>query len=226
MVLAAGRDDSPDSKQALANLCETYWYPLYAYVRRRGYHSDEAQDLTQEFFAQLLEKHSLRAAERRRGKFRSFLLSSLNHFLANQWRRAGARKRGGRRTPIPLDFRSGESRYSQEPSHEVTAEKIFQRRWALTLLEQALSKLREEFAGRGKLELFEHLKAFLGGDSRTVPYHQIAARLEMTEGAVKVAIHRLRRRCREILREEIAHTVAEPEDVEDELRELFTAVSR
>ena len=225
MVFQAGRGDSPDSRQALAALCEAYWYPLYAYVRRRGYGGDEAQDLTQEFFAHLLEKNTLRAADRRRGKFRSFLLSSLKHFLANQWRREGAQKRGGRRVAISLDFESGKKRYSLEPSHELTAEKIYVRRWALTLLEGALSKLREEFTARGKLRLFEQLKEFLGGRQSTMPYQEIAARLEMSEGAVKVAVHRLRRRCRELLREEIAQTVADPEEIDEELQELFAAMS-
>jgi RNA polymerase sigma factor (sigma-70 family) len=218
VVLAAGGHGLPDSKQALATLCETYWYPLYAYLRRRGCRADEAQDLTQEFFAQLLEKDSLRVADPQRGRFRSFLLASLNHFLANQWRSAGAGKRGGRRVPIPLDFRSGESRYGLEPSHELTPEKIYQRRWAL-------SKLRDEFAGRGKLRLFEHLKAYLVMERSSVPYREVAAQLDMTEGAVKVAVHRLRRRCRELLREEIAHTVAEPAEIDEELRELFAAIS-
>ena len=225
MVLAAGRGDSPDSKRALASLCETYWYPLYAYVRRRGHHVPEAQDLTQEFFARLLEKESLRVADPQRGKFRSFLLASLNNFLAKEWRAARAQKRGGRRVSIPLDLQSAESRYSLEPAHELTPEKIYQRRWALTLLEGTFSKLREEFVGRGKIGLFEHLKGYLVMEKSTVPYRQLATELEMTEGAVKVAVHRLRRRCRELLREEIAQTVAQPEQVDDELRELFTAVS-
>jgi len=225
MVLAAGRRDSPDSRQALATLCETCWYPLYAYVRRRGYRAEEAQDLTQEFFTQLLEKDSLGMADRQRGKFRSFLLASFNHFLAKQRRLARARKRGGGRLPISLDFQSAESRYGLEPSHELTPERIYQRRWALTLLERALGKLRQEFAERGRLQLFEHLKAFLGGEKSTVPYQEIATKLGMTEGAVKVAVHRLRRRCRQVLREEIAQTVAGPEEVDEELRDLFAAIS-
>ena len=224
MVLAAGRGDLPDSKRALAVLCETYWYPLYAYARRRGYRAHEAQDLTQEFFAELLEKGSLRVADPQRGKFRSFLLSSLNNFLANQWRSAAARKRGGRQTHLSLDFESGESRYALEPSHELTAEKIFQRHWAIATLGRALSKLSDEFSQRGKTELFEHLKAYLVMDKGSVPYRQIAGELEMSEGAVKVAVHRLRRRCRELVREEIAQTVAEPEQIDDELRDLFAAM--
>jgi RNA polymerase sigma-70 factor (ECF subfamily) len=208
----------------LATLCETYWYPLYAYVRRQGRRAEEAQDVTQDFFAQLLEKRSLRMADHRRGKFRSFLLASLNHFLANKRRRAKARKRGGGRVPISLDFQSAESRYGLEPAHELTAEKIYQRRWALTLLEQALARLRQESADRGKLELFESLKGYLGGEKRKVPYQQIAAKLGMTEGAVKVRVHRLRRRCRELVREEVAHTVGEPAEIDEELRDLFAAL--
>ncbi len=224
MVLAAGRRGSTGSRRALAALCETYWYPLYAYVRRKGHSADEAADLAQEFFVHLLEKETLKVADQRRGRFRSFLLTAMNNFLAKQWRRATAQKRGGGRRLISLDFRDGESRYGMEPSHDLTAEKIYQRRWALTLLEAALDRLREEFERRGKIELFEQLRDFLVIDRSTVPYRQIAERLAMTEGAVKVAVHRLRRRCRELLREEIAQTVAEPEQIDDELRELFSAV--
>ena len=225
MVLAAGQRDQPDSKRALAELCETYWFPLYAHVRRRGYGADEAQDLTQAFFAGLLEKDSLRVADPRRGKFRSFLLASLKHFLGNQWRDARAKKRGGRQVPISLDLGAGETRYGLEPSHELTAEKIYERHWAMTMLQRVLSKLRDEFSARGKLELFEHLKTHLVMRKSNVPYRELASALEMTEGAVKVAIHRLRRRCRDLLREEIAQTVAEPEDIDEELRDLFAAIS-
>lgn len=224
-VLAAGRGESCESRRALAGLCETYWYPLYAYVRRRGYRAEEAQDLTQEFFARLLEKDSLKAADPGRGRFRSFLLASLKNFLAKQWRRAAAQKRGGGRTPISLDFKSAESRYGLEPSHELTPEKIYRRRWALTLLQQVLGRLRGEYDRRGKLPLFDQLKEHLTGQQGTVPYGQIAGRLKLTEGAVKVAAHRLRRRCRELLREEIAQTVARPQEVDEELRELFAAMS-
>lgn len=226
IVLAAGRRDSPDSRQALATLCETYWYPLYAYVRRRGYRAEEAPDLTQEFITQLLEKESLAVANQERGKFRSFLLASMNHFLANERRRAKALKRGGGRFAVSLDFESAESRYGLEPAHDWTPERIYERRWALTLLEKALGKLGREFAGRGKRRLFERLKAFLVGEKSTVPYQEMAAKLGMTEGALKTAVHRLRRRCRELVREEIAQTVAEPDEVDEELRDLFTAVSR
>ncbi len=226
LVLAAGRRSSPASGQALAALCQTYWYPLYAHVRRRGYGAEDAQDLIQEFFSRLLEKDYLRVADPERGRFRSFLLAAVDHFLAKEWRRAHAQKRGGQRAAISLDFQAGESRYSAEPAHELTPQAIYERRWALTLIERALAKLRDEFAGDDKLPLFERLKAYLGGDKVAVPYRQIAATLGMSEGAVKVAVHRLRRRCRDLVRAEIAQTVAGPEDIEEELRELFNVVSR
>ena len=226
IVLAAGRRSSPESQDALATLCQLYWYPLYAYVRRKGHSPDDAQDLTQEFFARLLEKNIAGKADRAKGKFRSFLLASLNHFLANEWRDASARKRGGDRVALSLDLAAGESRYSLEPAHELSAEKIYERRWALTLIEEALAKLRDELDAGGKLAMFEHLKPYLGGDDTNVPYRQIAADLGKSEGAVKVAVHRLRRRCRELLLAEIAQTVNGPEDVDDELRDLFAAVAR
>jgi RNA polymerase sigma factor (sigma-70 family) len=226
LVVAAGRRSSPDARDALATLCQIYWYPLYAYIRRQGHSPNDAQDLTQEFFARLLEKNLTGKADRSRGKFRSYLLVSLHHFLAREWRSAGARKRGGARIALSLDLQAGESRYALEPAHADTAEKIYERRWALTLLEQTLAKLRAEFASRGKLDLFEHLKPYLGSDESTVPYRQIAAELGKTEGAVKVAVHRLRQRCRELLRAEIAQTVSGPHEVDEELRDLFEAVAR
>jgi RNA polymerase sigma-70 factor (ECF subfamily) len=224
LVLAAGKDNSADSRQALVVLCEAYWYPLYAYVRRRGIDADEAQDLTQEFFTRLLEKEYVRSADPARGKFRSFLLASLNHFLANEWRRERAQKRGGRQTILSLDFADGEGRLAREPAHAMTPEKIFERRWALTLLAEALTKLREEYAAAGKLPLLEKLQPFLGGEGDAAPYQQIGDELGLSEGAVKVAVHRLRRRCRDILREEIAQTVSGPEEIDQELRDLLAAV--
>ena len=225
VVLAAGHASRSDAQAALARLCETYWYPLYTYVRRRGHPPEEAQDLTQEFFARLLEKHYLLAADRERGRFRSFLLASLNHFLANEWRRQTAQKRGGGRVAISLDLPSGERRYSQEPSHDLTPEQAYERRWALTLLERALSRLREEYAAGGKASLCERLTAFLAGD-KGAPYQQIANDLGMTEGAVKTAAHRLRQRCRELLRAEVAQTVAAAEDVDEELRHLLSVIGQ
>jgi RNA polymerase sigma factor (sigma-70 family) len=224
LVLAAGKRSSPQSGAALATLCETYWYPLYAYVRRRGHDVDEAQDLTQAFFTRLLEKNDLAAAERERGKFRSFLLTSLKHFLANEWDRARAKKRGGDRSPVSIDFAIAEGRYGLQPSDELTAEKIFDRRWAMVVLEQVLNQLQEEFRRAEKSELFERLKVFLTGDKLAGSYEQLAADLKMTAGAVKVAVHRLRRRYRELLRAEVAQTVADPEEIDEELRDLFIAI--
>jgi RNA polymerase sigma-70 factor (ECF subfamily) len=221
LVLAAGRRASPDAREALTTLCQTYWYPLYAHVRRRGHRAVEAQDLIQEFFAELLAKDRLQVADRERGRFRSFLLAALDHFLTNAWRRAHSQKRGGHRPVLSLDFGEGEGRYVAEPAHELTPEKLYERRWALTLIEQALSLLRDEFDRADKRELFEQLKPHLGGDEHAAPYRQLADRLGMTQGAVKVAVHRLRKRCGELLREEIARTVAGPQEVEEELRDLF-----
>jgi RNA polymerase sigma-70 factor (ECF subfamily) len=225
VVLAAGQGPSPDGRDALASLCQMYWYPVYAYIRRRGHSPDDAQDVAQAFFARLLEKNIAGKADRNRGKFRSFLLASLRHFLANEWRRARAQVRGHGRVVLSLDLATGEDRYALEPAHELTPEKIYERRWALTLLDQTVAKLRDEFATRGKLEQFEHLKAYLGGDPSTAPYAQIASELGTTEGAVKVAVHRLRQRCRELLRAAIAETVSGQEDIDEELRELFEAVA-
>lgn len=223
VVAAAGRPDS-HSQEALATLCSIYWYPLYAYVRRQGYSAEEGQDLTQGFFARLLEKNYLQDVKRERGKFRSFLLASLKHFLANERDRVRAQKRGGGSSLIPLDITTAEGRYSLEPSHEMTPEKIFDRRWALTLLDQVLARLREEFASAGKTDHFDRLKIFLTGEAG-IHYRQIAAEMKMKEGAFKVAIHRLRRRYRDLLREEIAQTVADPDDIEAEIRHLFAAIS-
>ncbi len=224
VVLAAGQLESPESNEALATLCRVYWYPLYAYARRRFDRSDEAQDLTQGFFAELLEKAYLQAVDPKRGKFRSFLLTAFKHYLAKERDRAAAQKRGGGRRPIPLDFQIGESRYLLEPADQQTPELVFERRWALTLLNQALTQLRQEFTNAGKQRLFEGLKESLMGDGSCRPYSQLAANLDMTELAVKVAIHRLRRRYQEVIRAAIAQTVASPDDIDDELRDLFAAV--
>lgn len=225
LVAQAAQGASPEAAQALAALCETYWYPLYAYVRRRGYRIEEAQDLTQEFFAQLLEKDRFEQADRERGKFRTFLLSSLNHFLQNEWRKAGRLKRGGGQQLLSLDFERGEDRYRLEPADVQTPERIFERRWAMTLLERALDRLRSEYEAQGKGELYEALKLQLGGEAAPATYQEIAARLHMSEGAVKTAAHRLRRRCRDLLQAEAAQTVANPVDAEAELRELFLVLS-
>jgi RNA polymerase sigma-70 factor (ECF subfamily) len=222
IVLAAGRGASGDAREALAALCERYWYPVYAFVRGRGHGADEAEDLTQAFFAKLLEKRYVRDADPERGRFRSFLLAAVTHFLSNERDRETALKRGGGRAVVSLDAENAEGRYRLEPSHDMTPERVFRRRWALTLLERAVVRLREEAERAGQAERFERLKACLTGDA--VPHAEVAAALGMSEGAVKVAVHRLRRRYRELLRAEIADTVANPAAVDDELRELFAAL--
>jgi RNA polymerase sigma-70 factor (ECF subfamily) len=223
-VLAAGQADAGGSREALSRLCESYWYPLYAYVRRWGYDADQAQDLTQEFFARLLEKHYLRAADPARGRFRSFLLASLKHFLANERDRAGAVKRGGRMTVVPLEIENAEGRYSLEPPDGETPERVYERRWALTLLERTLARLSREFEAAGKRAQFARLEGYLTGEQETLPYAKLALELGMSEGAIKVAVHRLRRRFGALLREEVGETVSMPEQVDDEIRDLFRAL--
>lgn len=224
-LIAAAQDRaSPDARAALAALCTAYWYPLYAFIRRQGYPAHEAQDLTQEFFSRLLEKDYLRVVDRDKGKFRSFLLAACKHFLANERDRLQAQKRGGGRDHFSLDVRAAESRYGLEPAHNLTPEKLFDRRWALTLLDQVLAGLKEETARTGKHGLFEALKVFLTGEKTATSYTQLAERLAMTPGAVKVAVHRLRRRYRELLREAIARTVENPGDIDGEIRDLFAAL--
>jgi RNA polymerase sigma factor (sigma-70 family) len=224
MVLAAGKGASADAQKALAALCQTYWYPLYAYVRRRGHQPVEAQDLTQEFFARFLEKHYLHAADPERGRFRSYLLVAFKRFLSKERDRTRAKKRGGGRKTIPLDFERGENRYSHEPAHELTAERIYEQRWAMTLLDRVFARLRDEFDHAGKRNEFDHLKGFLTGEAAVISHRELAADLEMSEGAVRVAVHRLRRRYRDLVREEIAQTVAGPDVVDEELRDLFEAL--
>ena len=225
LVLAAARSDSTHAQAALAKLCQTYWYPLYAYVRRRGYDSHDAEDLTQEFFARLLEQKWVAQADRQRGRFRTFMLTALNHFLTNEWHRARAQKRGGAVQIVPLQLDLAETRYGQEPADPLTPEQVFERRWALALLDEVLNTLRNEQAAAGTEGLFETLKPCLVGDRQAQPYAELAAKLGMTEGAVKVAVHRLRQRYRLLLREEIAHTVATPSEVDEEMHHLFTALA-
>jgi len=225
LVVSAGRNDTPHARDALEKLCRSYWFPIYAFVRRQGHGPHDAQDLTQEFFARLLEKQQLAAADPARGRFRSFLLASLKHFLANEWDKTRAQKRGGGKILIPVDVATAETSCGLEPADQATAEKIFERRWALTLLDQVLRRLRAEYVRDGKENLFEQLKPTLTEASRTVAYVEIATRLGTTEGAVKVAVHRLRQRYREVLRAEIADTVANPGEVEDEIRNLFAALA-
>jgi RNA polymerase sigma-70 factor (ECF subfamily) len=224
VVLVAGRRSSPDSRRALESLCEAYWYPLYAYVRRRVNDVNDAQDLTQAFFAELLAKNYVGSATAERGRFRAFLLTSLKHFLSKEWEKAKAQKRGSGKAPIPLDFESADSQYRVEPACSLTAEQIYDREWAVALLGRILQRLEEESVQAGKPKQFEELKGFLIGDHGGGTYSEVATRLGMTEAAVKMAAHRMRRRYRELLREEIAETVTGPEEVEDEIFKLFATL--
>ena len=224
VVLSAGQDGSSAAMEALEKLCRTYWYPLYAYVRRRGQTADEAEDLTQEFFARLLGKNYLAQVDPHKGRFRSFLLVAVNHFLANQRDYVCAVKRGGRIRFIYMDDLSAEARYRQEFATELSPEKLFEQRWAMTLLEQVLARLRTEFTASGKAELFEKLKFNLTGSDKEAPYAVLAAQLGSTEAALKMAAQRMRHRYGELLREEIAHTVADAGEVDDEIRHLFSVL--
>jgi RNA polymerase sigma-70 factor (ECF subfamily) len=224
LVVAAGDPHRKEARSALVSLCENYWYPLYAYLRRRGYRADEAQDLTQEFFIRVLEGRYLDRADPEKGRFRSFILTSLKFFVADEEDRHRARKRGGGML-VPLEFSSGEERYQREPAHDETPERIFERRWALSLIDRVVEKLREEFVQHGRPEHFERLKVFLLGQSDT-PYAALAQEMNTSEGALKVAIHRLRKRYRELFRQEIADTVADPVEVESELRYLAAVLTR
>jgi RNA polymerase sigma factor (sigma-70 family) len=224
LVAAAGRRRSPESQEALETLCRQYWYPLYTYARRRSANIDDAQDITQAFFVQLLEKDYLLDADPNRGKFRSFLLTAFIHFLTKEHDKANAQKRGGGRPSLSLDFQSANGRYQFEPADHTTPEALFERRWALTLLGQTLSRLRREYVSAGKENLFDSLKETLTGEGVGRPYAQIAQELRISEPAVKVAVHRLRRRYQELIRAEIAQTVAKPEDVDEELRDLLVAL--
>jgi RNA polymerase sigma-70 factor (ECF subfamily) len=222
VVLAAGRGSSSASEAALEQLCRTYWPPLYAYIRRQGYNPHDAQDLTQGFFALLLEKNYAGIAEREKGKFRSFLLAALNYFLNGERDRANAAKRGGGRLIVSLDERMGEDFVAAEPASDSTPEKEFQKNWAIIVLRQALMRLGEESTAGGKGAVFEELKPFLEGEAKAGDYATVAVRLGMSANGVAVAVHRLRQRYGELVREEIAHTVASPGEVDAELRHLFT----
>lgn len=225
VVLAAARQETPDATAALERLCRTYWYPIYAYVRREGHTPADAQDLTQEFFARLLARNSLAQVAPRKGKFRSFLLAALRHSLSDQRDRARAVKRGGGAEVLSLDAQEAETRYRLEPVDRLDAEKIFERRWAMTLLDQALTRLRDENVAAGKTQLFERLRSFVAGES-DVSCSEAAVQLGLSEGAVKSAVHRLRQRYRELVREEIAHTVADPAEIDEEIRYLITVMSQ
>jgi len=226
VVLAAGQNESVSAQSALETLCRAYWYPIYVYVRRKSYDPDEAQDLTQEFFAQLIRKQHLRLADRTKGKFRTFLLATLDYFLAREWSRAHRQKRGGQFIFISLDQQTPEGRYLLEPVDNDTPEKKFLRQWALTVLEQTMEALKRECDAGGKGALFREVRNLLSGERDGGAYAGISQRLALSEGAVRVAVHRLRQRYGELLRSEIAQTVSGTEQVDDEMRYLLTALSQ
>jgi RNA polymerase sigma factor (sigma-70 family) len=223
VVLSAKEPDTIRSGAALEALCQTYWQPLYAYVRRRGYAPADAEDLTQAFFAWLLERNWLGKADQQRGRFRSFLLTSISNFLANEWDKSRAQKRGGGNV---VSLQNSEAESGWEPMDNFSPEQNFEWRWALTLLEQVMDRLAAEFEEDGKAELFETLKPCLLGERTAQPYATLASKLAMTEGSVKVAVHRLRQRYRQLLRDEIANTVVQPEEIEEEMRHLFAVLAR
>ena len=222
-MLAAGNRSTPDADVALEELCRTYWYPLYAYIRRQGHSREDAEDLAQSFFARFLEKNYLEKLRGEHGKFRAFLLASLKHFLANEWDRAHRQKRGGGVPLLSLDWQNADTRYQIDPADNLSPDKLYDRAWAVTLLERVVIRLRDDNAAAGNAASFEKLKPFLMVGRGDVPYAQVAAGLEMTEGAARVAVHRLRRRYRELLREEICQTLSDPAQAEEEMRALFGA---
>jgi RNA polymerase sigma factor (sigma-70 family) len=226
LVLAAASDPTNYSRAALATLCGIYWSPVYAFIRRRGYSGDEAQDLTQSFFARLIENDYVRDADRQRGKFRTFLQTSVKHFLANEWDRTHALKRGGHQIALPIDPVEVESWYAPEVMEPRTPENLFERRWAVALLEQVMAKLRAEFIALGRLNYFERLSTFLNGDPQGSGYEALSIELGGSPAALRVAVHRMRRRFRELLRAEIAETVSRPEEIDEEIRFLMSTLSK
>jgi len=225
LILHARDPDSPQAGEALEKLCHSYWYPLYAYVRSRGLDEQSAKDLTQGFFARLLEKNYLAQVEREKGLFRSFLLASLKHFLSDEWDKSRAQKRGGGKVHISLDDTAGEDRYRLEPVDHMDPEKLFERRWAMTVLDQAQGKLADEYFKAGKLELYTRLRAAESGDKGAPTLAEVAVALGLTESAVKSAAFRMRQRYRELVREEVAHTVGSSAEIDEELRHLIAAIS-
>jgi len=224
-VVIAGTDvRSPAADQALTTLCETYWFPLYAFLRRRRHTAEDAQDLTQAFFARLLEKRALQQADPARGRFRSFLLSSLKHFVANERDRDIAKKRGGGVAIMSLELEGAEGRFLMDPATDDTPEKLFDRQWAMTLLDRVMARLEAEMSDGGKRQQYDGLKMFLTGDTPKRPYGEVARELGLSDGAIKVAVHRLRRRFRDLVRDEIGQTVSSPDEIDDELRYLWLAV--
>lgn len=224
-MLAAGQRSTPQSDGALEELCRTYWFPLYAYVRRRGHTKEDAEDLTQAFFARFLEKNYLEGLSAERGRFRAFLLASLKHFLINEWKKSQRLKRGGGEAPLSLDWQTADTKFQVAATAEPSPDKAFDREWALALLSKVIERLQKECEADGKTKLFEQLKIFLTTGKDGTAQAEVAKALGMEEGAVRVAIHRLRKRYRELLRDEIAQTLADAADVDEEMRALFGAFS-
>ncbi len=225
VVLSAGRKSSPQSDRALGELCQTYWYPLYAYVRRQGRNKEDAEDLVQAFFEKFLEKNYLEGLSADRGKFRAFLLASVKHFLANEWDKSQRQKRGGGVLHLSLDWRQADERFHLDPPDLASPDKLFDREWALALLERVILRLRDECAADGKGPLFDQVKGVLMVEASAIPYAQAAQSLGLEEGAVRVAVHRLRKRYRTLLRDEIGQTLADPGQVAEELLSLQAALS-
>jgi RNA polymerase sigma-70 factor (ECF subfamily) len=225
VVVAARDNPSQQADEALEQLCSVYWYPLYSYVRRRGFNPADAQDLTQEFFFRLLDRKYLEAADYRKGRFRTFLLTALEHFLANEWRRSRALKRGGQITFQSIDEQSAEERYAREPASWLSPDKVYDQNCALALLDRALKRLRMELVAEGKGQKFEQLKVFMTADAESPPYAKLAAEMNTTVAALKMAVSRMRTRYGQLLREELANTVSSPEAVEEELCALLESLS-
>lgn len=225
VVLALSQGDSARAREAMANLCQTYWYPLYAYVRRRGYSAPDAQDLTQAFFARLLAHDSMATATPTLGRFRTFMLTAMQRFLASEWKQEHAQKRGGGLELLSLDWVAAEERFDLEPATHASPDKLFEKQWAVTLLDDVLKRLETEYQNDGKTALFAGLKQTLLGQRESQPYAELAGRLGLSEGAIKVAVHRLRKRYRELVRDQIAGTIEDPREIEAELRHLFQALA-
>jgi len=225
VISAAGKSSSPQQKQALETLFQSYWFPLYAYLRRRGYDTHQAEDLTQAFFLHILEKKDLQTVDPKYGKFRSFLLARLKYFLSDERDRTQAKKRGGGKKIISLSIQNAEGQYALEPAIQLSPELLFEKSWALTVLEQTIDRLETEMADKNKQKLFDCLKVYLTADEDDIPYQDMAAELEMTEGSIRVAVHRLRRRYRKLLREEIAQTVGGEDQIDEEMGCLFAALA-
>lgn len=226
LVLAAG-EKRPDSRSALEELCRAYWYPLYRFVRNRGFDPEQAADLTQGFFARLIERNDFEKVRQEKGRFRSFLLASIRHYISNELDKANAQKRGGGVALFSIDSAAAEQKYALEPAISETPDVVFDKSWALALLEQAQAKLRSEFTRGGKSDWYEQLHPYLGGERADLPaYRELADELGVSESAVKVNVHRMRQQFRKLLRQEIANTVASEQDVDDELQRMFTVLSR